>query len=158
MRQILLSAFVLILIAGCAPTATPTPAVVPTLPLVSTPAVPLPDDVLVIYHKSGGIAGVDDTLTVHQGGLLELVSRDGTKSVKADEPMIQPLRRMLEQKDFDSLQPMYQASGADLFVYSITARDSAGRPKVVTTMDTAKHPDYLGLLIAQLEVLRGQVK
>src|SRR5262245_30424552 len=33
-------------------------------------------DVLTIYRKSGGFAGIEETLTVHQGGLVELTSRD----------------------------------------------------------------------------------
>ena len=139
-----------------------------TTPSATTPATqaptraietPFPDDVLVAYHKSGGIAGIDETLVVHQGGLLELTMRGGSpKSVQADEPMLQPLRRMLEQKEFSQLAPSYQAMGADLFSYTITARDANGNLKTVTTMDTAKHPDYLGLLIVMLEQLRAQVK
>src|SRR3990167_10210277 len=114
------------LIVACvsAPTPIPTPT---TAPLVKTPAVSLPDDVLGIYHKSGGIAGIDETLVAHHGGLLELTMRGGaTKSVQADEAMIQPLRRMLEQKDFGELAPLYRAAGADLFTYVITARDASG--------------------------------
>ncbi len=116
---------------------------------------PVADEVLVTYHKSGGIAGIDETLVVHQGGLLELTTRGAQKIAQADEPMIQPLRRMLEQKDFSELAPRYQAAGADLFTYTITARDANGNAKTVTTMDAAKHPAYLGQLIAMLEQLRG---
>lgn len=118
----------------------------------------LANDVLAIYQKSGGIAGINETLIIHQGGLLELTMRSGTKSILVNEPQIQPLRRMLEQKEFGELAPMYQALGADLFTYRITARDANGSAKTVTTMDAAKQPDYLGLLIAMLEQLRAQVK
>ncbi|RIK29469.1 MAG: hypothetical protein DCC52_07245 [Chloroflexi bacterium] len=62
---------------------------------------------------------------------------------------------MLEQKDFDALDNLYQALGADLFTYTITARTSNGSVKTVTTMDGAKTPAYLGQLIAMLEQLRG---
>ncbi len=142
-------------LGACASTPTSTPMPAPTLAL-PTPA--LANDVLVMYFKSGGIAGVSDVLVVHQGGLLELTTRSGQKSVQADEPMIQPLRRMLEQKDFSQLAPRYQAMGADLFSYTITARDANGNVKTVTTMDTATHPAYLGQLIAMLEQLRAQVR
>jgi hypothetical protein len=142
-------------------TATVSPTGVPTLPVLThgVPSQPLGDDILAIYHKSGGIAGIDETLTIHQGGLLELTGRDGnTKSIQVDEPIIQALRRMLEQKEFSELAPLYQGVGADLFTYTITARDLSGNPKTVTTMDAAKHPDYLGLLIIMLDQLRGHIR
>jgi hypothetical protein len=64
---------------------------------------------------------------------------------------------MLEQEDFGRLEPLYQATGADLFTYTITARDADGRIRTVTSMDGAKQPEYLGLLIGQLEQLRAIV-
>lgn len=152
----ILSTAILVGLFACAatPTTVPvTPITVPTAPVVA-----LDDDVLVMYHKTGGIAGVDETLTVHQGGLAEWSARNGAKkSLQLSEPTLEPLRRMVEQDDFGKLAPLYQAAGADLFVYTITARDSNGTPKTVTTMDLAKNPDYLGLLVVTLENLRATV-
>lgn len=174
--RIMLAVMVVVL-SACATTPTPVPtagAPIPTtvpataLPIPTTPAtavspiptaLPLAADVLLVYHKSGGIAGLDETLVVHQGGVVELTTRNGgTKSIQADEAMLQPLRRMLEQKDFGALAPLYQAVGADLFVYTITARDANGQAKTVTTMDSAQTPPFLGQLIAMLDQLRAQVK
>lgn len=144
-----------ILLIACAPT----PTVVPATPNLLPTAPPLADDVLAIYHKSGGIAGIDETLIVYQGGVLELTTRGGApKSLKMDGPMLQPLRRILEQKDFGELAPLYQAAGADLFSYTITARDANGNVKTVTTMDGAKPPAYLGQLIVMFEQLRAIVE
>ncbi len=145
---------------------TPTPGIPATSqpqstlpPPLATPMSALPDDVLVVYHKTGGIAGVDETLTVHRGGLLELRSRDGkTKTLKVEEPMLIPLRGTLEQDDFGKLQAMYPASGADLFTYTITARAANGQVKSVTALDGAEFPDQLGLLIGMLDQLLGQVR
>jgi hypothetical protein len=135
---------------SCAGTPTATRA---SLPTILPPT--LPGDVLVVYHKQGGIAGVDDTLTVHQGGLLELDTRAGNpKSLLVNEPVVQPLRRMLEQTEFGELKPLYEAQGADLFIYRITARDAGGQIKTVTATDGATMPDYLGILLGQLEQLR----
>lgn len=121
---------------------------------------PLDPDVLTIYHKSGGFAGIDETLTIHQGGLVELTSRDSpdVKSVQLDEPMLQPLRRMFESQEFANLEPIYRASGADLFTYTITARDINGNMKTVIAMDGASYPDVLGLIISMLNQIRGQIK
>lgn len=135
---------------GTSGTTTATPVVLATLQ-------PLPDDVLAIYHKTGGIAGVDETLIVHHGGLLEWRSRSANKSLKVDEPTVQQLRTMLEDKNFSQLESRYQAAGADLFTYTITARDGNGNVKTVTAMDTAKYPDYLGVLIGMLDNLRAIV-
>ncbi len=153
-KNFVLSTFLLtvtVFLFGCAaaPTATPNaPQVLATLP-------PQGDDILVTYHKSGGFVGIDETLIVHHGGLLELNTRQGqSKSLQVNEPVIQPLRRLLEQKDFGELAERYPAPGADLFVYSITARTANGDLKTVTTMDGAKQPEYLGILIGMLEQLR----
>ena len=156
---LILLALALSISCTAAPAPAPPSVPIPTASVPQTPPSTLSDDVLVIYHKSGGIAGVNDTLTVHQGGLLELVNRQGEKkSVKVDEAMIQPVRRMLEQKDFGELQPTYSASGADLITYTITARDSRGAPKTVVTMDGAKNPPFLGQLIVMLDQLQAAVK
>lgn len=149
----------LFLLSACAtPAATPTPLPpAPTAQSLPT-ARPLDDDILVIYHKAGGIAGIDETLTIHQGGVVELVTRNGNpKSLLLSEPTLLPIRRMIEQKEFGELESQYQALGADLFVYTITARDSNGKTKTVVTMDGAKNPDYLGLLIVMLENMRAIV-
>lgn len=148
------------------PAATPVPPSTTPLPTqpVATPApdeipVDLPDDVLAIYVKSGGFIGMNTKLTIYQGGKLEVTDRDGnTQTAQVDHAQLTPLRNMLAQPEFTQLEPLYQASGADLFVYTLTARDQNGHPRTVTTMDAAKTPPFLGQLIAILEQLRTQVK
>lgn len=117
---------------------------------------PLAPDVLAIYHKSGGFAGIDETLTVYQGGLVELTGRrlEKPKSVKLDEPMLQPVRRMLESQEFADLEPLYRAEGADQFTYSISARDRNGNMKTVAAIDGAPYPDFLGQLIVMFDQMR----
>jgi hypothetical protein len=137
-------------------TSTSVPAT--TTPTAAAIEVELPPDVLAIHHKSGGIAGIDETLTVYQGGLLELSTRgEILKSLMVNEPLLIPLRSTLEQKEFSELEPSYRAVGADLISYTITSWDSQGNAKTITTMDSAKHPDYLDLLIGMFEQLRGIV-
>lgn len=152
---VMCSAALLLPVVACAsPTPPPLAATPQTLP--TAPA--LDNDILVIYHKSGGIAGVDETLTIRQGGVAEWRARGANpKSLLLSEPTLLPIRRLLEQKEFSELQPLYSAEGADLFTYTITARDSNGKTKVVTTMDRAVKPDYLGVLIVTLENMRAIV-
>lgn len=159
-RVFCLAILAILMLSACARASTnsSTPTLAPTVAPTLAPVESLGDDVLAIYHKSGGIAGIVETLVVHQGGQLELTQRGGAaKTLQVDHAMLQPLRRMLEQKDFGALDARYQAMGADLFTYTITAREINGAVKTVTTMDSAKTPAYLGQLIAMLEQLRGSV-
>jgi hypothetical protein len=151
--------FLLLSGAACSPASTPVPA--PTsAPLVKTPAAAWSDDVLVIFHKTSS-AGISEILVVHQGGLLELTPRGGaTKSRQVDEAMIQPLRRLLEQKDFGELPESlsYVPEGPVMFSHVITARDTNGNVKTVRAMHSETYAGYLGRLIAMLNQLRAQVK
>lgn len=148
----LASIFVL---AACA-SDTPAPA---NPPNAQATAVSLGNDVLVVYNRRGGLAGLNETMLVHQGSLLQVKMPDGTtKTAKVAEPMLQPVRRMLGQKEFGELASSYPAAGADLITYSVTARDANGNLKSVTTMDGANTPPYLGQLIVMLDQLRAQVK
>jgi hypothetical protein len=116
----------------------------------------LPEDVLVVYEKSGGFAGLTETLVVHQGGLVELESRFGEPMrITVEHAVIQPIRRTLEQREFAELDSDYPAQGADLIAHTITARDINGNVKTVTAVDGAEYPPVLELLITMLEQLRG---
>lgn len=130
----------------------------PTSPPAATPAT-LPDEVLAVYLKTGGFAGIYEKLTVYQGGKLELADRQGNlRTAQVDHAQLTPLRNMLSAQEFSQLEDRYQAGGADQFVYQVTAHDSSGKLRTVTTMDGAPTPPLLGQLIAILDQLRGQVR
>ena len=65
--------------------------------------------------------------------------------------------RSLAQPEFAQLQPLYQAMGADLCVYTITARRD-GQPFSVTTMDGADTPEFLQQVLTAAAHLRELVK
>jgi hypothetical protein len=154
------------------PTQSATPVALPTQlpvtqpPLLSTPesaptlsAGVLPDDVLLIYHRSGGIAGIDETLTVYQGGQTIIDERGKeTSSIFVDHAVIQPLRRIFEAEEFAELGSDYTTQGADLITYTITARDKNGNVKTIVLTDGAALPDYLAVLLITLEQLRQSLK
>ena len=142
---------------GPYPGSQPTPTPAPLVPLPTVP--PMGDDVLAIYNRSGCFAGIDDTLTVHQQGALELVDRQGAlKQARVAPEALQAVRQLLSSPAYAALSPLYQSSGADLCVYHISARDAGGRPRMVTTMDGAQYPDVLAQTIGEFEKLRGQVR
>lgn len=151
------------------PTAQPTTAPAPTAPAAqATPAptaAPRPTAggqtnggaagaVLVVYHKSGGIMGMDQTLTIYADGKAELTSRgSAAKSGQVSLNSLDDLRKLLGSQAFADLQAQYQAMGADLFSYQITL-PAVGR--TVSTMDGAASPEVLEQVIAALEgIVKG---
>lgn len=153
-------ALVFVAVSCAAPTPPPTPSPTAPPPLAlptQLPPAPLSDDIYAVYQRSGGVAGISETLTVHQDGVIELVTREGTKSLKVNDSILAPLRDLLAQPDFATLEPDYPAMGADLIVYTVIARDAAGSTRRVSTMDSAKPPEYLGRLIGMFEQLRSIV-
>jgi hypothetical protein len=119
-------------------------------------AITLADNPLVIYHTAGGIAGMDETLTVHKDGKLELVDarRNYHSETRIQPERIVKLRELISKPEYNNLQLSYLAHGADLFTYHITTWTSDGQAHMVTTMDTAAHPDILSQVIFELNALR----
>lgn len=154
--------------AAPAPTAKPTTPPEPTAAPTTPPAVPpaptaapkptakpaaeagAPAGVLAIYHKSGGIMGLDQTLTVYADGKIELKGRTGSASGQAPEAQLDALSKLLASADFAGLKPEYRALGADLFTYQVSV---PGTGRTVVTMDGAQTPEVLGQAIAALEEL-----
>jgi len=110
---------------------------------------------LISYHKSGGIAGVNETITVYADGTIELRDKRGSSTTKADPSAIQALQKLLASADFASLQVPMQPAGADQFVYELTV---AGRAKPIVTADSADNPPVLNEVIGALEQIKKQAK
>jgi hypothetical protein len=100
--------------------------------------------------------GLDETLTVHADGRLELQSAGkATKTAQVQPGQLAQLRKLLTSPAFGQLQAQYQASGADLFTYDISI--PGGTPARVVTMDGAEIPQVLQQVIAELNRLRQSV-
>ncbi len=139
------------------PTPPPTASAQP--PLGMPKGVELPQDVLLVYEKSGCFDGRDDTLTVRLDGRLELVNRrEASQAAQALPDQLEPLRGLLAQPAFADVRAEYQAVGADLCIYRLTTRAADGQPRTVTTMDTAQHPPILQQAIQELDSLAAWVK
>ena len=160
-----LAALVLISVvglAGCAfiPT-NPTPR--PTAPVAALPTttpIHMAENTLAVYHKSGGIAGITEILTVYTDGNLDLFAswKNSRGQATVDPARLAKLQNLLTSPAYNNLQASYQADGADLFTYRVTTRTSDGKTRTVTTMDAAKHPEIFGQVIAELNALRTLVK
>ena len=139
----------------------PSAAPAPTQPAIPT-AAPAPTgegqisgDVLVIYHKSGGFVGIDETLTVHADGKLDLQTRrGGNTTVQVDPADLSALQKLLASAEFATLQLPAPRPGADQYVYELTV-PGAGRR--IMTVDGAQNPPVLDQVIDELERLRARV-
>jgi hypothetical protein len=105
---------------------------------------------LVDYHRSGGIAGLEDRLTISPNGVGVHTPRSGVPRIFRVPPAaLADLERALETADFQSLDPAYLPSPpiADAFTYTITHLGAT----VVTSDGTV--PAALAPVIAELNRL-----
>ena len=151
------------------PEATAQAAPAPTTPpAAATPAQPSKGDtgsptgdlkgVLVIFKRSGGIAGVNETLTVYDDGRIAFAGRNHESTAQIAPDELSTLRQLLASPEFAALDSRYPAMGADLFIYSITI-PTGGKPQTIVTMDGAKNPPILDQVLAEMgKLLQAQAK
>ena len=114
--------------------------------------------VLVIFKRSGGIAGVNETLTVYDDGRIAFAGRDHESTAQIAPDQLSTLRQLLASPEFAALNSRYPAMGADLFIYSITT-PTGGKPQTVVTMDGAKNPPILDQVLAEMgKLFQAQAK
>jgi hypothetical protein len=97
-----------------------------------------PRGVLVAYHRTGGIAGFDDRLSVSRHGLAVHTPRAGVPRLfRLSAAELAELADALADADFPSLEPEYlpEVPVSDGFTYTLT---HAG--KTVVTADGAVPP------------------
>jgi hypothetical protein len=82
--------------------------------------------VLVDYHRTGGIAGFDDHLTITGNGATVVTTRNVQKQYVLSSKELNDLVALFESTGFSSLNqqdlPMVKVTGNDFFVYSIEFR------------------------------------
>lgn len=134
----------------------PTVAIPPTA-MISSTAISQASaaNLLISYHKSGGIAGVSETLTVYADGTIERRDKRGNSTSKADPSDIQALQKLLDSPEFAALQVPRQSPVADQFIYELTV---AGRAKPIVTADGVDNPPVLREMIGLLEQMKTQAK
>ncbi|HEU5101378.1 MAG TPA: hypothetical protein VFU22_20285 [Roseiflexaceae bacterium] len=135
------------------PTDTPAPATAPPAPTAANSAGPA--NLLISYNKSGGIAGVDETLTVYADGSIVLQDRAGEARAQAAASDIHALQTLLASPEFAALSPTRLPAAADQFVYELTV---PGRAQPIVAADGADNPPVLDQLIGELEKLKARVK
>lgn len=111
----------LLVIAGCTESRT-----------ISSGNTTLPD-ILVEYHRTGGLAGVDDHLVVFDNGDATILTRSKSASFHLNGTELDNLDTLFAKASFQNLSPNYTArfSGYDYYTYVVTYRG-----QTVTTRDT----------------------
>lgn len=114
-----------------------------------------PAKILISYHKSGGIAGIDETVTVYADGTVEVRNKGRVARSQADPSAIQALQKLLANPELAALQVPMQPPVPDQFVYELTV---PGRAKPIIATDAADNPQVLLDLITSLDQLKKQAK
>jgi hypothetical protein len=127
---------------GPAPAATPVPVAgtpVPTAPVVAapTPAATLPPltSLEIVFHKSGGIAGVNETTTIRADGTV--VAGTQTRHASGGAQAATELARQIEATGLFAVKParfMPADPCCDRFTYEVTLVRN-GQSFVYATMD-----------------------
>jgi hypothetical protein len=109
--------------------------------------------VLLDYHRTGGIAGVDDRLVIFNNGAALIATRSFNHAFQVNQSEIDRINHIFEQAGFDTLEENYTTpfGGADFMRYSITYQN-----KTVITEDTTV-PYTLQSVIRELNALMGTV-
>jgi hypothetical protein len=105
-------------------------------------------------QRSGGIAGLSQTMAVHTSGRLEFEGDVAKTEAQAAPAQIAALQQLLASPEFAALDARYPAMGADLYVYEISVPNTKnGKPQKVVTMDGASNPPVLDQVLAEVQKL-----
>jgi hypothetical protein len=150
-----------LLLAACAQAVV---KVAPTFPSPLSPLSPLsaplpsekkenmPPDAVIVYQRSGGLAGRTEGWSIYTNGLV--MSSDG-KSGQVSPEEVADLLRQADAAGFFSWRDSYLPKNTccDRFTYKLTVR-MAGQTKTVTTIDAAsEEPAELGTILDQVSRL-----
>ena len=149
----LLVASIIFIVCGCAPpTGTPPPPMGTSPP--PTGATPVStDDFTLTFRRTGGIAAIDEQLTVRADGSAQLDRSGTSKQFKVSADQLAEFKRMVEKADFFNLKPEYMSNkkAADLIEYTVSCK-WGNRQHAVRT-ETLSIPDPLEPLIVALNNL-----
>lgn len=140
--------------------AAPTPAhaaePAPTEPPIATGLGAQPAGaVLLSCYKSGGIAGVSDTWTVYDSGLVKFKGRGGaTQLIQLADADLAALQQLVQGAEFAALDARYLTRGADLIAYELEVPGADGALKTVELTLPSSHPAVLDQLVDLLESVR----
>jgi hypothetical protein len=146
-------AFLLIIaLGGCATAVSPATPSAPQ-PSVSPLASPLtspltPNGPIVVYHRSGGIAGIDETWSIYADGRVEHAGRGTGQSIQLTLDQINAFVQTIRMTDFNSIQDSYVGANTccDRILYTITINLDDNAKSIKTIDGATGEPAALTLL------------
>ena len=153
MKRVWLSLILLFLVSCGGATPTSVPATATTVATATTAASP---EVLLTFAQTGGIAGINETLTVWSDGKLELASVSASSTLRvgdATPAQISSIQTILNDPTFASLESSYGVNTCcDMFSYTLTTGN-----KSIATIDGAEYPEILANLFGELQTLKQSI-
>ncbi|MBM7841747.1 hypothetical protein [Herpetosiphon giganteus] len=154
MKRVWLSLILLFLVSCGGATPTSVPATATTAATPTTAASP---EVLLTFAQTGGIAGINETLTVWSDGKLELASVSAASTLRIGEAtpaQLSSIQTLLNDPEFASLAASYGDLGSccDMFSYTLTTGN-----KSIATIDGAEYPEILANLFGELQTLKQSI-
>jgi len=110
---------------------------------IPEPASQTPPAVLVDYHRTGGIAGINDRLVIFDNGVAVISGRSGNTEMLLNQSDLALLSVLFNQSGYSQLQTQYSAprGSSDRITYSISYHG-----KTVTTDDSTVPPSLLPVI------------
>lgn len=115
---------------------------------------PSPDDLVVVYERSGGLAGVSEQWSIYAGG--KIVKKNG-ETITVDAAKVTDLLDAIDAAGFYDIKFSSSIGGLnsckDCFSYTLTVT-SNGQKNTITTFDGAKGlPDSFWAILKQVNDL-----
>jgi len=143
---------VLALLIGCAPAGASTVSTPEATRTFPTPDAQSVDEPFIVYHRSGGFDGGDDTWVIAMDGQVTYTGHGAGESLQLSNKQTNALLAAVRAADFMSLDESYVPDNTccDRFLYEITITLD-GQTKTVRTLDAAPdQPERLTQLIDAL--------
>jgi len=170
MFKVIASSLLIIALAGCAtlpaeapaPTETPAPSATPGATATTPPKSELPGEAVIVYKRSGGIAGLDEMWTIYPDGNVAFAAHaqgEGPERLyQVEAAEVAALVDTLDTLGFFALTGNYMPldTCCDRITYDIEAR-SGDLVNHVVTLDAAPNtPPELWQAIDALNAFVGQ--
>ena len=112
---------------------------------------PSESSVLVVYQRSGGLAGLRDYLTIYSNGYGELQRKGVELEFTLQPSEVTHLKNLMEEVNFVGLEDSYLPSntGADFFEYVVSYKPGTGKIYTVRAISGAV-PDALQPILKEL--------
>jgi hypothetical protein len=100
---------------------------------------PNSQDPIVVYHRSGGFAGVDETWSIYADGRVQYAGRGTSSAGQLTADQLSSLFATLRSIDFTSIKDSYIGADTccDRFIYELTI-NLDGKTKSIKTIDAAE--------------------